>query len=87
PCSNDWPGAGEPDRGKFRKTNSRHFLGEWPAWQPVSDTPDGAILDQRAFWIFVLLVLVIKGAGAVSVDRLLSWQVRGHAANQDTQQA
>lgn len=32
---------------------------------------DGTILDQRAFWIFVLLVLVIKGAGPLSLDRLL----------------
>ena len=31
--------------------------------------PDGAILDQRAFWIFLLLVLVIKGAGPLSLDR------------------
>ncbi|MEO0635782.1 MAG: DoxX family protein [Pseudomonadota bacterium] len=29
------------------------------------------IMDQRALWIFLLLVLVIKGAGALSVDRLL----------------
>ena len=33
---------------------------------------DGSILDQRAFWIFLLLVLVIKGAGPLSLDRLLS---------------
>lgn len=32
---------------------------------------DSLILDQRAFWVFVLVVLVIKGAGPVSVDRLL----------------
>lgn len=31
--------------------------------------PDSAILDQRAFWIFLLLVLVIKGAGPLSLDR------------------
>lgn len=34
--------------------------------------PDGIILDQRAFWVFALLVLVIKGAGPISLDRLLS---------------
>lgn len=34
--------------------------------------PNSAILDQRAFWIFVLLVLVIKGAGPLSVDRFLT---------------
>lgn len=33
--------------------------------------PDSVIMDQRAFWIFVLLVLVIKGAGPVSFDRAL----------------
>ena len=31
-----------------------------------------AIVDQRTLWIFVLLVLVVKGGGALSVDRLLS---------------
>lgn len=33
--------------------------------------PDGIIMDQRAFWIFPLLVLVIKGAGPLSFDRAL----------------
>ena len=33
---------------------------------------DGLILDQRAFWVFVLIVLVIKGAGPLSLDRVLS---------------
>lgn len=31
--------------------------------------PDGIILDQRAFWVFLLLVLVVKGAGPLSFDR------------------
>ena len=39
--------------------------------------PDGVILDQRLFWVFILLVLVVKGAGPVSADRLL----RGQAAS------
>jgi putative oxidoreductase len=30
------------------------------------------ILDQRAFWVFLLLVLVFRGAGPLSVDRLLA---------------
>ncbi|MEO9651479.1 MAG: DoxX family protein [Roseobacter sp.] len=34
--------------------------------------PDSVILDQRAFWVFVLLVLVIKGAGPLSLDKVLS---------------
>ena len=33
--------------------------------------PDGLILDQRAFWVFVLLYLVLRGGGPLSVDRLL----------------
>ncbi|MGJ8546979.1 MAG: DoxX family protein [Sulfitobacter sp.] len=33
--------------------------------------PDAIILDQRAFWVFLLLVLVIKGAGPLSLDRAL----------------
>ncbi|MCR8827979.1 DoxX family protein [Pseudosulfitobacter koreensis] len=28
----------------------------------------GAIADQRAFWVLILLVLVVKGAGPISVD-------------------
>lgn len=32
---------------------------------------DALILDQRALWVFLLLVLVIKGAGPLSADRLL----------------
>lgn len=33
--------------------------------------PDSVIMDQRAFWIFVLLVLVVKGAGPLSLDAAL----------------
>lgn len=32
---------------------------------------DALILDQRAFWVLGLLILFFKGAGALSVDRLL----------------
>ena len=36
------------------------------------DGQSGAlILDQRAFWVFLLLYLVLKGGGPFSVDRLL----------------
>lgn len=31
---------------------------------------DAAILDQRAFWVLLLVILVIKGAGPLSLDRL-----------------
>jgi putative oxidoreductase len=39
------------------------------AWFDVA--PDGVILDQRALWILLLLVLVFRGAGPISADRLL----------------
>lgn len=35
------------------------------------------ILDQRAFWVFLLLVLVFRGGGPLSVDRLLAGRVAG----------
>lgn len=33
--------------------------------------PDAIIMDQRALWVFLLLVLVIKGAGPLAFDRAL----------------
>lgn len=33
--------------------------------------PDSAIMDQRLFWVFALSYLVIKGAGAISIDAVL----------------
>ena len=33
--------------------------------------PDSLISDQRTLWIFVMLVLVVKGAGYLSLDHLL----------------
>ena len=44
-------------------------LGAW-----FDRMPDGVILDQRAFWMLIFITLVIKGAGAVSLDHLLSRQ-------------
>lgn len=41
-------------------------LGAW-----FDRIPDAAILDQRALWVMVLLVPMIKGAGALSLDALL----------------
>lgn len=41
-------------------------LGAW-----FDAAPDGVILDQRLFWVFVLAVLVARGAGALSVDAVL----------------
>ena len=41
-------------------------LGAW-----FDKVPDGVILDQRVFWVFLLLVLVLKGAGAISLGHVL----------------
>lgn len=41
-------------------------LGAW-----FDRMPGALILDQRAFWVLCLAVLVFKGAGALSVDRVL----------------
>jgi putative oxidoreductase len=46
--------------------NDPATLGAW-----FDGAPDGVILDQRMLWIFLLLVLVFKGAGPLSLDRLL----------------
>lgn len=35
------------------------------------DLQAGDLLDQRGLWVFLLLLLVVKGAGAFSVDALL----------------
>ncbi|MBV1867596.1 MAG: DoxX family protein [Marinosulfonomonas sp.] len=35
---------------------------------------DAQIVDQRAFWIFLLIVLVVRGAGPLSLDRIFSRQ-------------
>lgn len=40
------------------------------AW--FDKAPDAVIFDQRALWIFLLLVIVFKGAGPLSADRLIS---------------
>ncbi|SHG95860.1 DoxX family protein [Marivita hallyeonensis] len=50
-------------------------LGAW-----FDKVPDSVILDQRAFWMLLLITLVIKGAGALSLDRILSRQVLGDTA-------
>ena len=43
--------------------------GETGAW--FDNLSDAAILDQRAFWVFLLLYLVFKGGGPLSLDRLI----------------
>lgn len=41
-------------------------LGAW-----FDGAPDSVILDQRALWIMLLLVLVFRGAGPISLDQLI----------------
>lgn len=41
-------------------------LGAW-----FDRLPGGLILDQRAFWMLLLVTLVVRGAGALSLDGLL----------------
>ncbi|WP_415254897.1 DoxX family membrane protein [Sulfitobacter sp.] len=41
-------------------------LGRW-----FDRIPDAAILDQRALWLLLLVTLLIKGAGPLSLDKLL----------------
>lgn len=45
---------------------SRTAIGFW-----FDRVPDSVILDQRLFWVFVLIIIFVKGAGPVSVDQLL----------------
>lgn len=41
-------------------------IGRW-----FDSDPGAPILDQRAFWVFLLIVLVLRGAGPLSADRVL----------------
>ncbi|MDJ0638719.1 MAG: DoxX family protein [Paracoccaceae bacterium] len=43
--------------------------GDTGAW--FDNLSDAAILDQRAFWVFLLLYLVFKGGGPLSLDRFI----------------
>lgn len=44
---------------------------------------DAAILDQRLLWVFLLTILVVKGAGAVSLDALLARAVAPASSGMD----
>lgn len=46
--------------------NDAKTMGAW-----FDGDPSGMILDQRLFWITILIVLVVKGAGPLSLDRLM----------------
>ena len=37
-------------------------------------------MDQRVLWLFLLAVLILKGAGSLSLDRLLSGWWKGRMA-------
>ncbi len=43
---------------------------------------DAAIMDQRALWVFLLVTLVVKGAGAVSLDWVLGKKLLAKPAGQ-----
>jgi putative oxidoreductase len=55
--------------------NHIETLGAW-----FDRLPDGIVLDQRGFWMLLLVTLVMKGAGPLSGDRLLT-MVRGPVAH------
>ncbi len=40
-------------------------IGTW-----FDNSPSGDIVDQRAFWLFLLIVLVLRGGGPLSLDAL-----------------
>lgn len=48
-------------------------LGAW-----FDRIPDSAILDQRALWVFLLIYLVIYGAGKLSLDYLFGGRNNNH---------
>lgn len=48
-----------------------HGVGAETVGTAFDGLPTGLIADQRLLWVFLLLVLVVKGAGAVSLDALL----------------
>lgn len=44
---------------------------------PFDGDPGAIIADQRLLWVFLLLVLVVKGGGAISLDMLLRRACKG----------
>ncbi len=50
-----------------RRLEDTQVLGAW-----FDRAPDGIVLDQRMLWLFLLLVILIKGAGPLSLDRLIT---------------
>lgn len=54
-----------------------HMVGPETIGAWFNATSNDLILDQRAFWIMALVVLVVKGAGPLSCDRILRQWVSG----------
>ena len=48
----------------------------------IDRLPDAVILDQRLLWVFVLLVLVIKGGGLLSLDTMFKSAPSAHPVSQ-----
>ena len=46
-----------------------HSLGATDIGAWLDNGANALILDQRAFWVFLLVVLILRGAGPLSVDR------------------
>lgn len=46
-----------------------HFV---ESGQPFDHISSGVIADQRLLWMFLLMIIVLRGSGALSLDRLLS---------------
>lgn len=49
-----------------------HGLGAADVGAWFDRLPSALILDQRAFWVFLLLYLVFRGAGPLSLDRIVT---------------
>ncbi len=52
-----------------------HLAGEKTIGNWFDTASDALILDQRAFWVLLFVILVIKGGGPVSLDRIISGRV------------
>lgn len=57
-----------------RAIDDPQTLGAW-----FDRMPDALILDQRLLWTVLLAIVVIKGAGALSLDRLLARRAMAQA--------
>ncbi|MEM1388307.1 MAG: DoxX family protein [Pseudomonadota bacterium] len=50
-----------------------HGLGPADIGAWFDNVASAVILDQRTLWVFLLLILVVRGAGPISVDAVLGW--------------